>query len=482
MDPQKEFQSMIDSLHPVLKKAVESGENIFLSGAGGTGKSHAFRRMFLLALQKYFTKPDPVQFCSSTGVSAVNLSFQIGPQNNKIPYNARTIHSIFGVLPSGVKNEQDFLDKISDSISSMNEQLIRDLHVLFIDEVSMISRLMLDMINIKCKLIRKNDKPFGGVQVIFSGDMCQLPPTITESQTFYFKNDSFCFESNAWKEADLQYYKLTKNHRTGNNLEWAQVLNKLRIGENIKEELQELYTTNIQKKIPSSTIRLYSANAKVDMYNTKMLQQLTTKLHVFSTQDFEVERREDNTIFMKPIQYTPKGVEFRIGDETQELKAGARVMYLKNNLRDGLSNGSRGVITQILGNSGEESMSRYYTTKIIVKFDDDVGRRVIQYDCETVWFNERCFLRYSMPLKLCWAMSVHKSQGMSLDTCVVGLDFAHEHSIPYTALSRCKDPSTIYFDEKPNINGVFKGKKVWKPHPLCLVFEQKFNKNAVQLE
>jgi len=365
------------------------GFNLFLTGSGGVGKS---------TLIKYFVhknKHKRIGVTSTTGVSAVAIG-------------GSTIHSYLG-LGCG-----DFsLDHMCNSIMKNYKAKYNWLktEILIIDEISMLSCELFDKLNILGQAIRNNDKPFGGIQIILSGDFCQLSPVGSKK---------FCFESECWSKVIDKIVHLKKIVRQDDK-KLRKLLDNIRFGivdEEIKNVFNSRIGINIENKYNIIPTKLYSKNVNVDMINSIELNKLAKNTKKYN---FEFTYK-NNTNY--DINKNIKNLNFV---RTLELCVGCQVMLLVNlDVKRGLVNGSRGIITKFV--DGIQ----------LVKFLNGEDILVDRHKWD-IMDNEKLIGSVSqIPLRLGYALTIHKSQGSTLDLVQVNLSDVFEYGMVYVALSRIK--------------------------------------------
>ena len=372
---------------------LKLGKNVFITGAAGTGKTHLLGD-FIEYLEIRDIKPTIV---APTGIAASHLGGQ-------------TIHSFFGL---GIREIVDevFIDKLLAKKFLKNR--FNKLKVLIIDEISMVSPELFSSIDMILKAFKFPMLPFGGVQVILSGDFFQLPPISKE-----FRDKRFAWQSPIWKELDFRTCYLQKKFRQDDN-KLITILDDIRSGvitESTHNLLASVYNRDLD--IGFKPTRLYTHNVDVDRINSRELDTLDETEKIF--------------------EYTSKGVKQHIEKifksslvlEKLALKKGAVVIFIKNNLDKNYINGTTGVVT---GFTKEDSLPIVKVTsgiKIIADFED----WSIDNDDGTVLAKVT-----QIPLRLAWAITIHKSQGMSLDSAEIDLSRTFEVGQGYVALSRIKN-------------------------------------------
>lgn len=380
-------------MNPEQEKAfglVQEGKNIYLGGQAGTGKSYLLSHIVKWARENN----KHIGVTATTGAAAVLI-------------RGITIHS-FLALGLGTKSANDIANKLRQkSFYRHILNRILKLQILIIDEISMMPADLLDKIDQLLRIIRSNsDTPFGGVQMVFVGDFYQLKPV---------KGD-YCFKASAWKSCNMSIIELTKIMRQKDKFS-QQILQEVRSGQCSKktlETLKQLEHTVFSSKNINPTM-LYSKNVDVDEINIARFNKLVK------------EDAHAQTFVTKHSGQSGKlwAESGKILD-CVKLCIGAQVVVTWNvNQEGGIINGTRGVVKYFLGET------------VMVELLD--GREVpiesIRVTCED---DDKVWIEY-MPLKLAWALSIHKSQGMTLDYAIVDLSGVFTHGQAYVALSRVRN-------------------------------------------
>jgi ATP-dependent exoDNAse (exonuclease V) alpha subunit len=368
---------------------LKMGHNVFLTGAAGSGKT------FLLNQYIRFLKSRRVGvgITASTGIAATHMG-------------GRTIHSWCGI---GIK---DRLSK-SDLRAMLDDETLLDrfnqTSVLVIDEVSMLHSFRLDLVDQVCRTFKNNDAPFGGMQIILCGDFFQLPPVSRDAGG---KND-FAFKSAIWQKMNIKICYLDEQHRQADG-DFLQILNNLRTDSMTEDDFALLNERINAPSIKSST-KLYTHNADVDAINNAELQKIKG-----DEQKYEM-RGSGQRNLVKALK------DSCLAPEELVLKKGAVVMFVKNNFEKGYVNGTLGEVIDfnddglpiVLTKSGREITAE--SASWVIEEGGEALARVMQ-----------------IPLRLAWAITVHKSQGMSLDAAQIDLSKSFEYGMGYVALSRVK--------------------------------------------
>ena len=373
-----------------------SGKNVFLTGEPGAGKTYTLNEY----IRQAKVSGKRIAMTASTGIAASHI-------------DGMTIHSWSGL---GIKDSirDDEIDKMSWQPKFMEKYNTVD--VLVIDEISMLHGSRLNMLNRVAKWLRNNSAPFGGLQVIFVGDLFQLPPVTKGSQV-----SDWVHESEAWLESKPEVCYLTEQHRQGADSELLTVLREMRAGE-LSPQSHQLLKNRIIKLDDDTVTRLYTHNMDVDALNRGMLAKLPSKNHRFHMTDTGDKYKVDA---MKRSLLVP---------ELLELKIDAEVMFCANDFEAGFVNGTRGRVVNFAQNGDP----------IVLTTD---GNEIIASDHTWRMFHDKGFEVASVtqkPLRLAWAVTVHKSQGLSLDSAIIDLSQAFTPGMGYVALSRVRSLEGLY--------------------------------------
>jgi len=374
----------------------KTGKNIFLTGPAGTGKSVTLKKIIehceFSALKYGVT--------ATTGTAA----FLIG---------GKTLHSYLG-LGLAKESAEEIFKFVRYKLKHVADK-IRALNVLIIDEISMLDKELLEKISAYLSLLRRNSSPFGGIQIVLTGDFCQLEPV----------NGEYCFLSDLWKTINLKTIYLHKLVRQDGDTEFQKMLSKLRYGrctDKIYQRLLSLKNTEFGEVKPT---KLYPKNVNVDKINTleynKLIDSGAKMIKYTAILPTKAKDKEKATKWINSLEL-PESVEICVG---------AQVVLLVNLDQDnGLVNGTRGVVIDVLSKS------------VLIK-------RVNNTICEIPFYkttnSEDDSLSVSyMPLKLAYALTIHRSQGMTLDAVEIDIGtniFAAGQA--YTALSRAQNLKSV---------------------------------------
>lgn len=429
---------------------LKTGQNVFLTGSAGSGKTYTLNQY----IDYLRARRVPVAVTASTGIAATHM-------------NGTTIHSWSGI---GIKDELSDRDLTNLSRKQFLADRLKDTAVLVIDEISMLHAKQLNLVSQVLKHIRKNDKAFGGIQVVVAGDFFQLPPIGSKGET---NREKFAFMSEAWLDAKFHICYLSEQHRqvseaANGGLDLDDILNQIRRQEVTFEAIAALENTYDQS-VDIKRTRLYTHNLNVNKINDKELALLDSEM-----MRFEATTTGDS----KLVETLKKTV--RTQDELI-LKVGAKVMFIKNNAELGVSNGTMGELTGFAAvkiddskdssdalieddsesedtgeatdkkttkdkksaakKEAEQSKAKKTTTQKMPVVRLNSGREVIAEPEEWIIEDETGEVLASylqVPLCLAWAITIHKSQGMTLDAAEIDLSRTFELGQGYVALSRLK--------------------------------------------
>jgi len=386
--------------------------NIFLSGSAGCGKSYLLRIIHQRAKELSMR----CMLTATTGIAAVTVG-------------GSTFHSW-----SGIKKGDGTAEALYALVSSNRLAMLRwrFTKLLLVDEISMFGAELMDKINYVAQKIRGNREPWGGIQVVFSGDMLQLPPV----------NSRFAFHAKAWPAFEFIPIFLTKPYRYV-DLSFFHMLLRIRSGIPMEQDLHRLEQRfcaykNLQKQEIEPT-RLYALKRDVESYNHEHLLQLPGKSAPFSVHDRAFLLRNDTRVPVDSYDLTQfQALLNQAVPEYIELKVGAQVMLLANlDTENGLCNGSRGVIFDIIADKG-----------VLVKFLNDETILVTYHTWEFIREEERgtiLITRTQIPLILAWALTVHRTQGLTLDYVIADLGPSiFTAGQAYVALSRCRSLEGLF--------------------------------------
>lgn len=398
-------------------EAVKLGQSIFLTGSPGTGKSYVLKHIieYLRSINRDYA------VTSSTGCSAVLI-------------NGQTIHSYLGMGIGNTSIEKVVLGLMNNK---MKYKKLCDLRTLILDEISMIDDATLNKISLILQKIKRDQKPFGGVQIILVGDFCQLAPV----------NGSFCFTSESWKDLRPVCIQLKELIRQKDDHIFQNILQEIRFGKCSKKTfniLQQLSDTKFDNVTPT---KLYSLNVDVQALNNieyhKIYQHYNgtpiSKARIvqcFPVVDIHSDMQlltiddHDSNIDVYRYNALTNDKSIKTQEFTIDLYKGLQVMVTRNiNFEKGLVNGTLGIVVSLS------------PTSVCIE-DANKNRHIIYYHTSTNE-NTQTYVKF-MPIKMAYALSIHKSQGTTLDAVEIdGSTFIFASGQLYTALSRAKNMASI---------------------------------------
>ena len=443
-----------DETYLKILTLLKNGENVFLTGFAGTGKSYILNK-----LKEYFKKK--LTITSTTGIAAVNVKGQ-------------TLHSWAGVglCRNTVYNT---VEKIKKRPTQYRQ--IMNCKILAVDEISMLNIEAFEYINEVLREVRECNDPFGGIQVFFIGDFFQLPPVEKEGEIRHY-----CFDSPVWDKLGLKNVVLKKNYRQ-NEENFITALAHMR--ENCLEvEDIELLKTRCVENEDADILHIFSTNEEANKYNFAKFNMIDEPVKLFYAEDGVYRGSKLVTEgFTESENYILEIFSKNCRAEKEiALKLGARVMLLVNmDFNKGLINGACGVI------------QGFNQDTISIKFDNGIVSNIPKHKFE-YYYNERIVAeRMQYPLKLAYGITIHKSQGMTLDRLVVDCARIFERGQSYVAMSRVKtleglylknfEPEKVLVDNRvaefyENIKEV----EEVKPNNLSLEFDKEEEKERVSVD
>ena len=375
---------------------LKSGRNVFLTGSAGTGKTFVLNQYIRYLKERRI----PVSITASTGIAATHLE-------------GTTIHAWSGI---GIRDNLSTRQLAAMKAKKYLKKNLEKCKVLIIDEISMLHKNQFDMVNRVLKYFRETDEPFGGVQLVLSGDFFQLPPVGNSGES---SRDKFAFMSDSWLEANLSICYLTEQFRqTDNSLN--DILNEIRTGTFSQQSYERLKHHKVEIEDDDLT-RLYTHNADVDRINRDHLKKL------------KGEKKQFNAHVKGNMRLAETVKKSIMAPENLELRVGAKVMFVKNNYEKGYLNGTLGEVVRY--NTEDLPVIRLQNGYEITaepedwRIEDEAGKLLVSYK--------------QVPLRLAWAITVHKSQGMTLDAAEMDLSKTFEKGQGYVALSRIKSLSGL---------------------------------------
>lgn len=386
--------------------AAQAGRNCFLTGMAGTGKSTTLRAFIRDSIKR-------VDVTAPTGVAALNVG-------------GMTIHRFCGMMlgPQPGQSNEDYYEALrrdprKSILAGFNR--VGRCEVLVIDEVSMLPGRQLEFVEYLFRRLRGRDEPFGGCQVIATGDFLQLPPVRTKDSEPY----DWAFQSRAWEAAEFKTISLEIVRRQDEPA-FVRALSEFRVG-HVWGDTARLLQSRVRSFPPAGMPRLFTHNVQVDKWNSFQLSELPGEESALEAEQTGPEHQRE---FLTKNLLTPA---------TLRLKPGAMVMFTVNKNESGrreplFVNGQMGVVEDIQPGA------------VTVKSHDEVIRvepftwRYDSNDPEAATFSQ-------FPLRLAWAMTIHKSQGLTLDSAYLDIRAAREPGQAYVAVSRVRTLAGLQFKE-----------------------------------
>jgi len=437
----------------------EAGENIFMTGAGGTGKTELIKRIVKDAKEKGIK----YQVCALTGCACILLKC-----------NAKTIHSWGGL---GLCNGDIDLLAGKIALNKFKRKNWKQVELLIVDEVSMMSKKLFNALNLIGKKCRLDQSAFGGIQVIFSGDFNQLSPIGNDDEP---DTSRYCFESEDWDNIFKNQIELVEIFRQKDPV-YTKILSQIRNGKLTRKSVDKL-NSYVGRKIPEDILIkptiIYPTRNKVEKINNESLEKINEDVYTFKMQECTEEEIESSsktskkTVFDRVFTESQKQTEINYlrnninCDNIIHLKKGAQVMCIANlDMENDICNGSQGIIIDFATISGQNIP--------VVKFYNNITRP-IGYN---IWQSEniQSIALKQIPLILSWAITIHKAQGATLD--VAEIDIGREIFAcgqTYVALSRIKSLEGLYL-KSFDPNKIKLSKKVKN-------YYEKLNKNKEKKE
>lgn len=383
---------------------LESGRSVLLTGAAGAGKTYTLNQFIKRAKQRGRS----VAITATTGLAATHLS-------------GTTIHAW-----SGIGVHSTFDSRMAGMLGKTRQELIRKADILIIDEISMLHDYRLDMVDDVLRLVRETDEPFGGMQVVLCGDFFQLPPVNRSGD----RAGSFVTNSRSWLQNVFTVCYLHTQYRQIDDELYTTILNGIRAGVLTRAQLSALQERASAVEDPfTPRTRLLTVNVDVDEVNERQLDELEGDVHEYPMETHGAK------------QYVEQLQRSCLAPEVLRLKLGAQVMCIKNSPDRKYVNGSLGTVV------GFEKL----TDNPIVELTN--GREVtIRIDSwDLMDGDKRRASIAQLPLRLAWAITVHKSQGMTLDAARIDLSRAFVEGMGYVALSRVRGLRHLILD---GLNGM----------------------------
>lgn len=381
---------------------LKTGQNVFLTGPAGSGKTHVLNT-YVNYLKSHGVD---VAVTASTGIAATHIGGQ-------------TIHSWSGLGIRGNLTDYDVEDLLGKSY--LYKRFART-KVLVIDEISMLHSYRLDLIEWIARSMKRNSQPFGGMQIVVCGDFFQLPPISKGDENNESNGSSFAYKAESWKRAKFSVCYIDEQHRQRDK-NYLAVLNEIRSGKASKKTIDLLLSrmhADADNPEHKDFTRLYTHNIDVDTVNKRHLDLIKDK-----SKNFQMNSRGARNL----VDTLKKSC---LSPEILELKVGAKVMFTKNHPEGMYVNGSLGTIKQF---------SSYGDPVVLLNSGVSISVGAQSWNIEEEGKVKAEISQ--LPLRLAWAITVHKSQGMSLESMEVDLSKSFVKGMGYVALSRVRTLSGI---------------------------------------
>tara|TARA_Y100000816_G_C26100900_1_gene583377 strand:- start:274 stop:1608 length:1335 start_codon:yes stop_codon:yes gene_type:complete len=425
-----------------------NGENIFITGSGGVGKSYFIQKLYNHA--KELGKR--IHVTSMTGCSAILLNC-----------NATTLHK-WGCFGLGKGCEEEIYRNV---VTRKKKDNYNNTDILVIDEISMLNEKMFEVLNYICQKVRKNEEVFGGIQMICCGDFYQLPPVCKDRTNVAESN--FCFQSNTWEKTFHNSYLFDVNFRQNNDPTYFNMLQEIREGKVSFDTVGELVLCSKKVINPADSIKptkIFPIRSMVEKVNKEEIDKLTTKKYYYPCK-YYCDKEEIVNLNQCKDKHMKTEIEYTmthsIFEKELTICEGSQVMCIYNmDQENNIVNGSQGIVKSF---TYDPDKNRHYP---IVKFDNvELPVTVKEHE----WFldSKNKYSIQQIPLVLSWAITTHKSQGLSIEKALIDIGSnIFEYGQTYVALSRVKSLEGLYLT-KVNPSKI-------KAHPRVVEFYKQFKK------
>lgn len=409
--------------------SLHTGKNIFLTGKAGTGKTTLLHHIVK-------TTNKNAMVVAPTGVAAINAGGMTIHSTFQLPLTAFVPENNPHLDPTYFTDRNNLVN--NHKVRKEKRELLNELDLLIIDEISMVRADLLDAVDFSLRRYRRNSNPFGDVQVLAIGDLFQLSPVVKNHEWNILRqyySSIFFFNSLAWQKANAIKIELKKVYRQSDK-NFVHILNNIRVGEKKQGDIDILNANMKSVENKQGIITLTTHNNKADNINRNELNKLTTKPKTFKA-DISGKFSENSYPTLSEINF----------------KTGAQVMFIRNDPDKMYFNGKIGVIEEIKNDN------------ITVRSTDDNSTIIVEpvewknskftLDKETKEIKKEDIGSFKqMPLKLAWAVTVHKSQGLTFDKAIVDLEDSFAAGQLYVALSRCRSLEGLHLSSKINAHNI----------------------------
>lgn len=389
-----------------------SQKNMFVTGKAGTGKS------FLLEVFERATHKKTIKL-APTGIAALNIG-------------GVTLHSTFGFYNLEKLNVED-ISQSTLRIKSEKRIILKNVDVIIIDEISMVRADTFDKIDKILRIINKNDKPFGGKQMLIFGDLFQLPPIVKKQEIKYLTDrygGIYFFHSDSYENGSFNFIELSLNHRQKDDSFFFDILNRIRDGKTTNDDINALNKRLIQNSEElRRVLTLFPKKADAEKVNKKELKKIEAKEYSYNAK----------IIFNKKTEQTSNLDSIFPISDVLKLKRGALVMLVANDIEKRWVNGTIGIISSLKEDKIEVSIDGYKYDVLPVTFSEQ----------EAIYKNGR--IEYEevlkieqFPIVLAYAITIHKSQGMTYKKVACNISACFASGQAYVALSRCSSLEGLY--------------------------------------
>jgi ATP-dependent DNA helicase PIF1 len=406
-----EYELELSNTQKYAFEKFKKGESLLILGPAGTGKSQITKTFYKWITN---TQQKTMYLTSTTGISAYNIG-------------GITINSFMGI-GTGESSVETIIRRLKYKTSIKNRIKMTD--ILVIDEISMMSASVFEKINHICQILKRSNKPFGGIQIILTGDLLQLE-TIFNTTTPLNNNSSdnrLIIESELFKKMFTKStVVLQENFRQKTDTKYIDILMRIRKGLQNEQDIKTLQTRLVDTD-KNSLIYLVSSNKKAQLINSKQLDKIKEEDYLFECQFSRYGNTETCDLLEKELrsQFSQRGID------TLKLRKGCRVLLIKNlDVSLGLVNGSIGTVKDFINN------------KVVVEFDNGVTEHIGKIEWELEMDNSK-IVATQIPFMLAYSITIHRCQGLSIDKAILDLADCFCNHMVYVALSRVRSLEGVY--------------------------------------